>query len=317
MKRLVLVIMVNILVIVSVVYAIADNGDNFGEDVFCANVSIANDSLCGDYIVGNRKEIKFSFFQSGEAAFRAKKYISIESNRKFSELEYFDGTNQVDEETFQTETTFNKNTSYQIKVNFDEEGWYTIKFWIENPKDNIYLGTYRTINVYDGKIVILSSGMLKKETDNEQETTIESEKHTETQFVTKVETSSMIEDTTKVETSSMIEDTTKFEKAIVNKTGRVRIKKIFPKKKLSMKLKVSLKKISKVSYQLKIFTSKKSAKNNKKPIVTVEFKSANKVIKSKKLKNKKRLYVKVRTYVFVSNKKVYGTWSKIKKVRIK
>lgn len=298
--------MVNILVIVSAVYVIADNGDNFGEDVFCANVSIANESLCGNYNVGDRKEIKLSFFQSGETAFRAKKYISIESNRKFSKLKYFYGKNQIDEETFQAETTFNKNVSYDIKVNFDEEGWYTIKFWIENTEDNIYLGTYRTINVYDGKIVILSSGMLKKKIDDEQETTIESEKYTETKSVAKVET------------SSMIENTKKSEEVIVNKTSRVKIKKIFPKKKLSMKLKVSLKKISKVSgYQLKIFTSKKNAKNNKRAIVTVEFKSANKVIKSKRLKKQKKLYVKVRAYTFVLNKKVYGTWSKIRRVKIK
>ena len=40
-------------------------------------------------------------------------------------------------------------------------------------------------------------------------------------------------------------------------------------------------------------------------------------VKSKKLKNKKRLYVKARAYRNVGKIKIYGRWSKIKKVRIR
>jgi hypothetical protein len=37
----------------------------------------------------------------------------------------------------------------------------------------------------------------------------------------------------------------------------------------------------------------------------------------KKLKSKKTYYVKARAYKVVNGKKIYGNWSKIKKVKVK
>lgn len=79
-------------------------------------------------------------------------------------------------------------------------------------------------------------------------------------------------------------------------------------------MKIYLLKVSGANgYQIRIYTSKK----NKKALITKNIKSFRKVFKSKKLKNKKRLYVKARAYRNVGKIKIYGRWSKIKKVRIR
>ena len=78
-------------------------------------------------------------------------------------------------------------------------------------------------------------------------------------------------------------------------------------------IKVSWKKISGVAaYQIQYSTSKnfKKAKT-----VKVSAKSASKVLK--KLKKNKTYYIRVRAYKMNGRKKVYGKWSKVKKVKIK
>lgn len=85
-----------------------------------------------------------------------------------------------------------------------------------------------------------------------------------------------------------------------------------PKKK---QLKVTWKKDTTVSgYQLQYSTSKKFYKTKTKT-VAVSKKNASKTIS--KLKSKKRYYVRVRSYKTISGKKMYGTWSSVKSVKVK
>ena len=99
---------------------------------------------------------------------------------------------------------------------------------------------------------------------------------------------------------------------------KAKIKSITAKKKSSKKLKLSLKKIRKAKgYQVAVYRTKNHAVNNKKAIVKKFVKKTSVVITSKKLKSKKTLYVKVRAYKLDGKKKIYGKWSKIKKVKIK
>lgn len=97
------------------------------------------------------------------------------------------------------------------------------------------------------------------------------------------------------------------------------IKKITPKKKASAKVKISLTKIKGAKgYQVAVYKTKKNAKNNKKALIKKVYTKRNVVVNSKKLKNKKTLYVRVRAYVLNSKgNKVFGKWSTIKKVKIK
>ena len=76
----------------------------------------------------------------------------------------------------------------------------------------------------------------------------------------------------------------------------------------------SLKKVKKANkYQVQISKSKKFNKVLvKKTVKKVKF-----VITSKKLKNKKKLFVRVRALQLVNRRVYTGKWSKIKKVKIK
>ena len=90
------------------------------------------------------------------------------------------------------------------------------------------------------------------------------------------------------------------------------------KKKSSKSLTIILSKaVPKVTgYQIKIYSSKKKAKKNKGAIWTkvVQTNSKKIVIKNKKLKNKKTLYIRIRAYKRINRKNKYSTWSEIKKV---
>jgi len=75
------------------------------------------------------------------------------------------------------------------------------------------------------------------------------------------------------------------------------------------------KKVSGVKgYQIQVATDKKFKKNKK--TVTIKKQKTTKTT-VKKLKSKKKYYVRVRTYKIVNGKKVYSSWSKVKTVKTK
>ena len=159
---------------------------------------------------------------------------------------------------------------------------------------------------------------LEEETTSEIPTTKEVPTTTnETVTSTKVSesTKDMTTETTKVDITTEIPTTYKIHESTTGylnqietkRPGRVKIKKINIKKKHSKKVKIYLLKVSGANgYQIRIYTSKKRAKKNKKALITKNIKSFRKVFKSKKLKNKKRLYVKARAYRNVGKIKIYG-----------
>lgn len=168
-----------------------------------------------------------------------------------------------------------------------------------------------------------------EETTSEEPTTTSVE--TTTQGIAGTTTESTAETTTvtKIETTTVVPTTAKQDQETVTQTEtaaleltkppRMKIKKVSVKKKSSKKIKISLKKLKgAVGYQVAIYKTKKNAKKNKKALVKKIVKKRKFTIKSKKLKNKKKLFVRARAYVFDANgKKNYGKWSKIKKVKIK
>ena len=83
------------------------------------------------------------------------------------------------------------------------------------------------------------------------------------------------------------------------------------KKKAAKKVKLTLKKLKGVKYQVQISKSKKFSKKNvlvKKTVKKVKFS-----LTSKKIKNKKKLYVRVRAMKVVKGKTYTGKWSNPKK----
>ncbi len=131
-----------------------------------------------------------------------------------------------------------------------------------------------------------------------------------------VETSSEVEPT--AETTNIAPETGT-SKQTVKAPGKVKIKKIWKKKRSAKKLKVKLKKVKNAKgYQISVYKSKKNAKKHIKAIVTKYAKKVKYTIKSKKLKKKKKLFVGARAYNLASDgTKVFGPWAKIKKVKIK
>ena len=94
-------------------------------------------------------------------------------------------------------------------------------------------------------------------------------------------------------------------------------KSVSPKTVKASKKAVSVewKKVSGVSgYEIQVATDKKFKKNKK--TVTIKKQKTTKTT-VKKLKAKKKYYVRVRTYKTVNGKKVYSSWSKVKSVKTK
>ena len=99
---------------------------------------------------------------------------------------------------------------------------------------------------------------------------------------------------------------------VISKPKSASIKKVKGAKKAIL---VTCKKVSGVNgYEIQVATNKKFKKNKK----TVNIKKQ-KTTKTtvKKLKAKKKYYVRVRTYKIVNGKKVYSSWSKVKSVKTK
>lgn len=87
-------------------------------------------------------------------------------------------------------------------------------------------------------------------------------------------------------------------------------------KKSAKKIKVTLKKLNRVSgYQIAVYKSKKNAKKNKKAIVKRYTITLNTKIKSKKFAKIKKLYVRARAYAIITGKVYFGRWSAIKKTK--
>ena len=99
---------------------------------------------------------------------------------------------------------------------------------------------------------------------------------------------------------------------IVAKPKSASIKKVKAAKKA---ISVIWKKVGGVKgYQVQVATDKKFKKNKK--TVTIKKQKTTKTT-VKKLKAKKKYYVRVRTYKIVNGKKVYSSWSKVKSVKPK
>jgi len=99
---------------------------------------------------------------------------------------------------------------------------------------------------------------------------------------------------------------------VISKPKSASIKKVKGAKKA---ISVTWKKVSGVNgYEIQVATDKKFKKNKK--TVTVKKQKTTKTT-VKKLKAKKKYYVRIRTYKIVNGKKVYSSWSKVKSVKTK
>jgi len=277
-KKLISIVTIMAMLVVMIIPAWADGGDNTGDDNFGAAIYVKKDGVEGAYTLGTAKEFKLEFWASGIVGKQVVRTVSVTGDNQVSSIEYKDGGEWYDISGFNKEMTIAGNDlDRTIRVVFDKEGRYTISYGLVNTEGQDVVKDQLNIEIADGQIKIVK----------ETETT----------------TSAVAETTTVAPTPTTTAKVATTQKPTAQKVsvGNTRITKIVKTKKSA---KVIYKKIAKVSgYQLQLSRSSKFKKAVTKTTKKVSY-------KFKKLKANKKYYVRVRGYVKTSNGTAYGKWRK-------
>lgn len=334
-KKLISIVTIMAMLVVMIIPAWADGGDNTGDDNFGAAIYVKKDGVEGAYTLGTAKEFKLEFWASGIVGKQVVRTVSVTGDNQVSSIEYKDGGEWYDISGFNKEMTIAGNDlDRTIRVVFDKEGRYTISYGLVNTEGQDVVKDQLNIEIADGQIKIVKE--TETTTSAVAETTTTATAETTTPAVAETTTTATVETTTPVAvetttpavvettTSAAVETTTTTAKtttvaptptttAKVTTTqkptaqkvsvGNTRITKIVKTKKSA---KVIYKKIAKVSgYQLQLSRSSKFKKAVTKTTKKISY-------KFKKLKANKKYYVRVRGYVKTSNGTAYGKWRKKK-----
>lgn len=284
-KKLISIVTIMAMLVVMIIPAWADGGDNTGDDNFGAAIYVKKDGVEGAYTLGTAKEFKLEFWASGIVGKQVVRTVSVTGDNQVSSIEYKDGGEWYDISGFNKEMTIASNDlDRTIRVVFDKEGRYTISYGLVNTEGQDVVKDQLNIEIADGQIKIVK----------ETETTTSAVAET---------TTTTAKATTVALTSTTTAKVTTTQKPTAQKVsvGNTRITKIVKTKKSA---KVIYKKIAKVSgYQLQLSRSSKFKKAVTKTTKKVSY-------KFKKLKANKKYYVRVRGYVKTSNGTTYGKWRK-------
>ena len=323
------------MLVVMIIPAWADGGDNTGDDNFGAAIYVKKDGVEGAYTLGTAKEFKLEFWASGIVGKQVVRTVSVTGDNQVSSIEYKDGGEWYDISGFNKEMTIAGNDlDRTIRVVFDKEGRYTISYGLVNTEGQDVVKDQLNIEIADGQIKIVketettTSAVAETTTTATAETTTTAAAETTTPATAETTTVATAETTTTAAaetttvataettttaaaetTASVAAETTttakvtKTQKPTAQKVsvGNTRIRKIVKTKKSA---KVIYKKIAKVSgYQLQLSRSSKFKKAVTKTTKKISY-------KFKKLKANKKYYVRVRGYVKTSNGTAYGKWRK-------
>lgn len=331
-KKLISIVTIMAMLVVMIIPAWADGGDNTGDDNFGAAIYVKKDGVEGAYTLGTAKEFKLEFWASGIVGKQVVRTVSVTGDNQVSSIEYKDGGEWYDISGFNKEMTIASNDlDRTIRVVFDKEGRYTISYGLVNTEGQDVVKDQLNIEIADGQIKIVketettTTATVETTTPAAAETTTPATAETTTPVAVETTTPAVAETTTTataetttpavVETTTTAKTTTvaptttttakvtKTQKPTAQKVsvGNTRITKIVKTKKSA---KVIYKKIAKVSgYQLQLSRSSKFKKAVTKTTKKVSY-------KFKKLKANKKYYVRVRGYVKTSNGTTYGKWRK-------
>ncbi len=340
-KKLISIVTIMAMLVVMIIPAWADGGDNTGDDNFGAAIYVKKDGVEGAYTLGTAKEFKLEFWASGIVGKQVVRTVSVTGDNQVSSIEYKDGGEWYDISGFNKEMTIAGNDlDRTIRVVFDKEGRYTISYGLVNTEGQDVVKDQLNIEIADGQIKIVketettTSAVAETTTTATAETTTTAAAETTTVATAETTTPAAAETTTpataETTTTAAAETTTtataetitttaktttvaptptttakltKTQKPTAQKVsvGNTRITKIVKTKKSA---KVIYKKIAKVSgYQLQLSRSSKFKKAVTKTTKKISY-------KFKKLKANKKYYVRVRGYVKTSNGTAYGKWRK-------
>ena len=318
-KKLISIVTIMAMLVVMIIPAWADGGDNTGDDNFGAAIYVKKDGVEGAYTLGTAKEFKLEFWASGIVGKQVVRTVSVTGDNQVSSIEYKDGGEWYDISGFNKEMTIAGNDlDRTIRVVFDKEGRYTISYGLVNTEGQDVVKDQLNIEIADGQIKIVketettTSAVAETTTTATAETTTPAVAETTTTAVVETTTSAAAETTTTTAKTTTVAPTptttakvTTTQKPTAQKVsvGNTRITKIVKTKKSA---KVIYKKIAKVSgYQLQLSRSSKFKKAVTKTTKKISY-------KFKKLKANKKYYVRVRGYVKTSNGTAYGKWRKKK-----
>lgn len=339
-KKLISIVTIMAMLVVMIIPAWADGGDNTGDDNFGAAIYVKKDGVEGAYTLGTAKEFKLEFWASGIVGKQVVRTVSVTGDNQVSSIEYKDGGEWYDISGFNKEMTIAGNDlDRTIRVVFDKEGRYTISYGLVNTEGQDVVKDQLNIEIADGQIKIVketettttataetttpaaaetttpataetTTPAVEETTTTTAETTTTAAAETTTTATAETTTTAAVETTTTTAKTTTVAPTptttakvTKTQKPTAQKVsvGNTRITKIVKTKKSA---KVIYKKIAKVSgYQLQLSRSSKFKKAVTKTTKKVSY-------KFKKLKANKKYYVRVRGYVKTSNGTAYGKWRK-------
>ena len=331
-KKLISIVTIMAMLVVMIIPAWADGGDNTGDDNFGAAIYVKKDGVEGAYTLGTAKKFKLEFWASGIVGKQVVRTVSVTGENQVSSIEYKDGGEWYDISGFNKEMTIAGNDlDRTIRVVFDKEGRYTISYGLVNTEGQDVVKDQLNIEIADGQIKIVketetttsataetttpataetTTPVAETTTVATAETTTPVAVETTTPAVVETTTSAAVETTTTTAKTTTVAPTptttakvTTTQKPTAQKVsvGNTRITKIVKTKKSA---KVIYKKIAKVSgYQLQLSRSSKFKKAVTKTTKKVSY-------KFKKLKANKKYYVRVRGYVKTSNGTAYGKWRK-------
>lgn len=316
-KKLISIVTIMAMLVVMIIPAWADGGDNTGDDNFGAAIYVKKDGVEGAYTLGTAKEFKLEFWASGIVGKQVVRTVSVTGDNQVSSIEYKDGGEWYEISGFNKEMTIASNDlDRTIRVVFDKEGRYTISYGLVNTEGQDVVKDQLNIEIADGQIKIVketettTTVAAETTTTATAETTTPAVAETTTVATAETTTSAVVETTTTTAKTTTVAPTptttakvTTTQKPTAQKVsvGNTRITKIVKTKKSA---KVIYKKIAKVSgYQLQLSRSSKFKKAVTKTTKKVSY-------KFKKLKANKKYYVRVRGYVKTSNGTTYGKWRK-------
>ena len=347
-KKLISIVTIMAMLVVMIIPAWADGGDNTGDDNFGAAIYVKKDGVEGAYILGTAKEFKLEFWASGIVGKQVVRTVSVTGDNQVSSIEYKDGGEWYDISGFNKEMTIAGNDlDRTIRVVFDKEGRYTISYGLVNTEGQDVVKDQLNIEIADGQIKIVKETETTTSAVAETTTVATAETTTpvavETTTPATAETTTPVAETTTVataetttpvavETTTTATAETTTPAAVETTTTTAKTTTVAPTPTTTAKVtktqKPTAQKVSVGNTRItKIVKTKKSAKVIYKKIAKVsgyqlqlsrssKFKKAvtkttKKVsYKFKKLKANKKYYVRVRGYVKTSNGTAYGKWRK-------
>ena len=175
------------MLVVMIIPAWADGGDNTGDDNFGAAIYVKKDGVEGAYTLGTAKEFKLEFWASGIVGKQVVRTVSVTGDNQVSSIEYKDGGEWYDISGFNKEMTIADNDlDRTIRVVFDKEGRYTISYGLVNTEGQDVVKDQLNIEIADGQIKIVK----------ETETTTSAVAETTTPAATETTTTAAAETTT-------------------------------------------------------------------------------------------------------------------------